>query len=118
MRVACPWFEPTIPADMADRVRPGRAPLGRLYEGLCHAGGPPATPEPEAMYESCNFGYGRDRCPRFPGEGVADAVRFSERAGQLLWVLEKDFGPIAHGVYDPADAGFLLRKQAEAWLKG
>lgn len=115
MRVACPWFEPLAEAD-ADWPRPARAPLGRLFTGVCRAPGAPLEPEPDLLHEPCNFGYGRDRCPHFPSVSAADAVRFSLRGNRIVWILEKDCAPVAHGyLEDCPDA--IVRLQGEAFRR-
>ncbi|MEO8099078.1 MAG: hypothetical protein ABI811_15350 [Acidobacteriota bacterium] len=105
-------------------IRPPRAPLGELFAGECRAGSPaPAT------HDLCNFGYARGTCSRFPagGEGP-DAVRFSvthESASEvrLVYVIEKDHAPLAHGTLEYCiNTGTLLgvegflREQATAFV--
>ncbi len=120
--MACPWFEPLTEASASDRPLPARAPLGRLFEGRCHAGpGEAVVPDAAVHYEACNFGYGRagygrTSCPRFPADGEADAVRFSEHAGRLVWILEKQYAPLRHGTVDTTTTG-LLATQAEVFRK-
>lgn len=114
MRVACPWFEPVHEADMTDRIRPARAVLGKMYEGWCHSSGGEIKP---AGSDLCNFGYGRDRCPDFPASGEADAVRFTVQEGRLIWILEKNYGPLQFGFCDQGTPGPLILRQAEAFTK-
>jgi hypothetical protein len=127
--MACPCFYPV------ERIRqtgnnapPG--PLGDVWAGICRA-----RPEGEWLPDAattqqlCNFGYAREKCPRFPGDG-ADAVRFSISKDQdgvigIYWVVEKDHLPFAHGPleYSHAAAGFILPhadarvgQQAQAYI--
>src|SRR3954447_26088961 len=111
MRVACPWFEPQ---EKMDGPRPARTPLGTLFAGLCHAGDEVRTPAPHLLRESCNFGYGRHVCPHFPAESEADAVRFSTRNGRLIWILEKDYAPLSHGLCDDSVPNGRILRQAHA----
>src|SRR5688572_14336214 len=80
--MACPYFLPTA---VSEYLRVARAPLGAVYTGVCHARPEPVTPE-DVVLEHCNFGYGRDVCPRFPHDATADAVRFTNYAGQLIYI--------------------------------
>jgi hypothetical protein len=113
--VACPWFEPLHEASSLERPAPARAPLGRLFTGRCHASpGQPVTPDPASHYEACNFGYGRATCSRFPASAEADAVRFSQHTGKLVWILEKNYAPLRHGIVDATTDG-LLARQAEVF---
>ncbi|MDZ4799007.1 MAG: hypothetical protein SGI92_12650 [Bryobacteraceae bacterium] len=117
--MACPWFEPVSVALTLDRPQPARAPLGKVFEGLCHAdASKPVAADPAMLFEACNFGYGRSTCPRFPANGDGDAVRFTELDGRLIWVIEKDCAPVRHGVVDRGSAtGGVLARQAEAFRK-
>jgi hypothetical protein len=114
--VACPWFEPVSIASGDNRPQPARAPLGKVFRGLCHAHGPagPCAPDESVLFEACNFGYGRGSCSQFPTGGDADAVRFSQHDGKLIWILEKNYAPLRFGVVDAACEGLLMR-QAEAF---
>jgi hypothetical protein len=86
-----------------------------LYTGVCHADPTAAlTPDPEILYECCNFGYGRGRCRCFPDSTNADAVRFSMHAGTLLCILERDYAPVQSGSIE--DAPEMVRRQAEVFL--
>jgi hypothetical protein len=91
--VACPWFIPDHEVDFAARPRPARAPLGTVFTGTCSAVSEAFTPPDHLLYEPCNFGYGRGRCPLFPADTEADAIRFSGST----WILEKEWRPISHG---------------------
>jgi len=108
--MACPCFYPV------ERMRGGgrAAPLGDAWSGECRARGDAAClPDAATVEQLCNFGYVRERCPRFPGGDVADAVRFSVMRDQggmvgISWVMEKGHMPFANGSleYSRAAAGF------------
>jgi hypothetical protein len=73
------------------------------------------------MQSFCNFGYGRNLCPRFPEYSPFDAVRFSvtqdDAEGlRIVFVLERDHSPLRHGVVQYRDgclAGELPDECAE-----
>src|SRR5688572_25200953 len=94
--MACPWFSPAQQVDFSARPRPARMPLGTIFTGTCHASAQPFVPTDDLLYEPCNFGYGRGRCPAFPADTEPDAVRFSGS----MWILEKEWRPIDHGSCD------------------
>jgi hypothetical protein len=106
--MACPFF---VPEAVTDLLRAARAPLGRIYAGMCEAGPEPGAPPPESI-EHCNFGYGRGECPRFPVEAVADAVRFTRYKGDLIYVLEKECTPIEHGSASGLESASIVARQA------
>ncbi|MEP6961151.1 MAG: hypothetical protein ABI995_03685 [Acidobacteriota bacterium] len=121
----CPFFLPTQPLVDTGWLRPPRAPLGELFAGECRAG----EPAP-ADHESCNFGYARGNCSRFPADAATpDAVRFSvtSESGsglRVTYVLEKDHAPVEHGSieYDSISgqltgAEGLLEQQARVFVK-
>lgn len=86
--MACPYFRPLREAEWSE----GRAPLGGIFEGECARGG-------VCDARLCNFGYARGVCAHFPADAAADAVRFSMPAeDRLVWILERDHAPVAHGV--------------------
>ena len=118
MRVACPWFEPVDRAVLTDRPQPARSPLGLLYSGFCHAGSVPVRPPDAILHEECNFGYGRGRCPWFPASSEADAVRFAWRSERLMWILEREYAPVAHGFCDEGTRGAEMDRQAAAFRSG
>ena len=111
-------------------------PLGDWWKGVCLAA--PGAPQAEAgaagggwCDTSCNLGYARGQCARFPeGEGP-DAVRFTvssheSAAIRIYYVVERDHHPFAHGrlEYSPAAGGFLappesatLARQAQAYVE-
>lgn len=64
-----------------------------MYAGGCAAPGASGVPDAER----CNFGYARGLCASFPAEAAVDAVRFSYRGGELLYILERDYSPMEHG---------------------
>lgn len=100
--MACPYFDPIAPRNAADALA-AMLPLGDRWTGSCRAvTGEPYTPDESALASVCSLGYARGACPRFPpGEGP-DAVRFAvsthdESAVRVLYVLERDHHPFAHG---------------------
>lgn len=106
--MACPYFYPI--SRNSDGKQPARAPLGVLYQGRCEAGG-------DARHEACNFGYARHTCDAFPANSEADAVRFTNLDGKILFILEKDYSPVRHGSVDMLEGA--LARQAEVfqqWL--
>ena len=113
----CPFFYPLAPAPVSAGPPPARTPLGRLYDGDCHADPDcPRTADRNTLKDRCNFGYGQGHCQSFPQDAEADAVRFSLSAvGELVWILEKDFSPVRHGGIQDAD--LIVRKQAEVFLE-
>jgi hypothetical protein len=130
--VACPFFAPSRRLEIAGWVRPPRLPLGDPFGGACHAQPADIIEPPEARQrELCNCGYARGRCDRFPGNGAADAVRFSvtdETTSRLrvVYVVEKDHVPAEFGtleyLIDDARLGGppisdVLVQQARAFLE-
>jgi hypothetical protein len=120
--MSCPHFYPT-------ESQGGGAlfPLGDSWTGLCHAD--PANPAMPDRTQTCNFGYARGRCERFPDDGGPDAVRFTvSRADsqfvQIYFVQERDHHPFAHGPIElplesssvPAPTS-LLARQAAAYVE-
>lgn len=130
--MACPFFKPSRRLETSGWLRPPRFPLGGLFSGACHAHPDEVVEPPETQQrEVCNCGYARGRCDRFPGDGSADAVRFSvtdetaERVS-LVYVLEKDHAPVEHGTleYSIGDARLMtprlsdiLAQQGRAFLE-
>jgi hypothetical protein len=102
--MACPYFYPIAKAE--GLRSPARAPLGVVHEGRCDAGG-------QAVVEACNFGYARGHCEAFPAESLADAVRFTWLGNRAIYILERDYSPVAHG--DAADLTGVLARQAEVF---
>ncbi len=106
----CPFFLPLRPRNETEWYIPPRAPLGRLFEGECHA----AAEVHAVDGMPCNIGYTRGVCPHFPPDAPHDAVRFHRLAdGTLLYVFERDHAPVEHGAV-PADRK-LLSAQAAAF---
>ncbi len=127
--MACPWFYPVECLNPGGR-KGTPLPLGDAWSGLCRAdAGADWTPDAESVQRLCNFGYAREKCPRFPGDS-ADAVRFSISKDQdgvigIYWVVEKNHLPFGHGRLDystlegrfaeaPPDA--LVARQAFAYV--
>jgi hypothetical protein len=127
--MACPCFYPVERIRQTGKKSPP-APLGDVWSGICRA-----QPEREWLPDTataqqfCNFGYAREKCPRFPGD-TADAVRFTISKDQdgvigIYWVMEKDHLPFAHGPleYSREAAHFTLphpdarvAQQAQAYV--
>jgi len=86
-------------------------PLGDAWTGMCRAGAPDAAPPGEGdPHPSCNLGYARGRCARFPAGEGPDAVRFAVAGDdrgfiRLRYVLERDHHPFAHGRLEYSCAG-------------
>jgi hypothetical protein len=110
--VACPYF---LPLERREERLAFRLPLGAFWTGECGAG-PRETPADEFQLNECNFGYVRGRCPRFPPDAEADAVRFTRRNGERLFILEKDHAPVRFGPIAAIERGTILEKQARAWI--
>ena len=101
-------------------------PLGDWWQGECRAGG-----ETEIDLAHCNMGYARGRCPRFPQDEGADAIRFTisrheETLLRIYYVAERDHHPFEQGpleyslthhalVAPPSEAA--LARQAEAYAE-
>lgn len=112
--MACPFFFPVEPFRDGVWLKPPRLPLGDPCRGECLADpNETAIPALEDLRQYCNLGYARGRCSRFPMAAEADAVRFSivhDRDGaiSLLFILERDYGPLRHEplVYEIATRSF------------
>lgn len=90
-----------------------RAPLGRIYTGVCRAPSPREASEREQI-EWCNWGYARGRCPSFPLESPIDAVRFTESPdGSMRCILELDYGPAVADVNDRDEVRAAQRRAYE-----
>jgi hypothetical protein len=111
----CPYFFPQHRAVLLQGVEPGRAPLHAIHEGTCRATEEDRQPPLHVLEQFCNFGYGRRGCEWFPPDGRADAVRFSHRGEDVIYVLEKDCFPQEHG--NPATASDIIRRQAEVFVR-
>jgi hypothetical protein len=112
--MSCPYFYPNAPCSDATTT-PARAPLGVLYDGLCYAeAAHPRLPVPGELHEACNFGYGRARCPSFPPNAEADAVRFTPAGAEILYVLEKDCAPVGFGRIEEL-SNLIMIRQAEVF---
>jgi len=124
--MACPYFYP-----MEARAGSAMLPLGDWWQGVCHA--VPGAPEAAGTWcdTSCNLGYARGVCPRFPARPGPDAVRFtisSHESGVIgiYYVVELDHHPFAQGRLEFSEAAnafatppetALLARQAEAYLE-
>ena len=127
--MACPYFYPTERLD--EKTKHPRLPLGDPYTGLCRVD--PMRdwrPDDATLRHSCNLGYARGRCPRFPKEAGPDATRFSVTGDQdglltIFYVSEQGHTPLEHGTleYSATMGRFLrghsnrlLQKQAQAYV--
>ncbi|HWQ57207.1 MAG TPA: hypothetical protein VN442_26210 [Bryobacteraceae bacterium] len=109
--MACPCFYPT------ERLGPARSilPLGDAWAGECRVSGcEPAACEGTRLLKSCNLGYARGACGRFPLEGP-DAVRFSitRRTAAVVsvcCVVEREYLPFSRStiVYDADGRRFVV----------
>jgi hypothetical protein len=120
--MSCPYFYPT-------ESRGGGAllPLGDSWTGQCRANS--SAPIARADTLSCNLGYARGQCERFPDDAGPDAVRFTiarhePAALHLYYVIERDHHPYAHGPMEYSfQTGFTatvdptLERQAAAYIE-
>jgi hypothetical protein len=130
--MACPFFYPVERFQEGEWPTPPRLPLGDPYHGMCLVNPTrEARPEREILRQQCNLGYARGKCPRFPKDAGADAVRFmvaSEDGAvlKLQYVVEQNHAPLEHGPleYSLEEGRFLLghssellRRQAQAYVE-
>jgi len=128
--MACPCFYPVERLPQTGGKKATAMPLGDAWCGVCRA-----SPEGEWLPDSgtverlCNFGYAKEKCAHFPGDGP-DAVRFSISQDQdglirIYWVVEKNHLPFAHGPleYSRVEGCFKtlhpdarIAQQAQAYL--
>ncbi len=126
--VPCPYFHPARRAEWLGSYP--RLPLGAAWEGACHATAEMFEPSGVLLFEVCNTGFGRARCPRFPAHAPHDAVRFhvlGQGAGASLrigYVFERGCWPASHaaaevdparGIVDPAPESPALAAQLLAF---
>jgi hypothetical protein len=99
-------------------------PLGDWWTGFCQA--VPGAPYPaggSGCDTSCNLGYARGECVRFPeGEGP-DAVRFTISSHEndlvrIYYVVERDHHPFAQGRLEYSTTGSGVRTPAETATLG
>lgn len=114
----CPYFYPTTRLEDIAWATAPRLPLGGAYRGECRATDAVFQPDETRTRESCNVGYARGRCDRFPEEARADAVRFhvAEDSGERIrvqYIFERDCWPGEHGVLD-----YLVRERRFAGEDG
>lgn len=109
--MACPYF---VPVEKREDRLAFRLPLGAFWTGECGAS-PGERPSEDVQRNECNFGYARGTCPRFPADAEADAVRFTRRGEERLFILEKDHAPVRFGRVESIERGTILEKQARAW---
>jgi len=129
--MACPYFYPVARLEEDLWAVPPRLPLGDAYTGECRAGAMPHQPGDVVMRNSCNSGYARGKCDRFPQDARADAVRFSVAADEgdgirLQYIFEKLCWPLDHGElrYSVSEHSFsseladeIVARQAAAFLE-
>ena len=100
-------------------------PLGESWAGVCRAiPGETWRPDDAALRHSCNLGYARRSCARFPAGDGPDAVRFTIAGDdgatlRLYYVIERDHHPFAHGplACSPASGEWSISPPDEA-LRG
>ena len=110
--MACPYFYPVARLEEAIWAVPPRLPLGDAYTGECRCGSVALAPEDTVLRASCNSGYARGKCDRFPSDARADAVRFNiaselDDVIQLQYIFEKGCWPIDNG-----DASYSIAGRA------
>jgi len=129
--MACPFFYPTARLEDNGGATAPRLPLGDAYSGECRATDAAFYPDESRTRETCNVGYARGCCDRFPGESHADAVRFhvAEDARERIriqYIFEKDCWPAEHGVleylveerrFTGSGGAGILRVQAGVFLE-
>ena len=130
--MACPYFYPVERFQEREWPTPPRLPLGDPYHGMCLVNPTRETrPDMETLRQYCNLGYARGKCPHFPKDSSADAVRFMVARDQdtllkLQYVVEKDHSPLEHGPLEYSLDGKrflvghsseLLRRQAQAYAE-
>jgi hypothetical protein len=115
--MACPYFQPVKQLDSNGWDPVPRLPLGAAWSGFCLAiPEAPLEPPESVQQDFCNCGYARGRCASFPGDTAADAIRFAQQDGTLLYILEKDHAPLAFGKFQESEHGAALVAQARAFL--
>jgi hypothetical protein len=118
--MCCPFFEPRNKLGEGPMDPAPRLPLGGAWAGTCVKDG--FEPPEDQQRQVCNVGYARGRCPSFASDTQADAVRFSAQRGEdglvrLVWVLEKDHAPLAHGEVGRDSGDGPLASQIRAFLE-
>jgi hypothetical protein len=129
--VACPFFYPTTRAEAGSWVIAPRLPLADAYLGECRARSVAFVPDAGRVEQTCNAGYARSCCDRFPGDAPADAVRFhviaedAERI-QVQFTFERGCWPAGHGVLEysisraamEGEGTEILKAQAAGFVAG
>jgi hypothetical protein len=127
----CPFFYPVARFETSSWIIAPRLPLGDAYAGECRASDETFQPDETRARETCNVGYGRECCDRFPQDAASDAVRFhvAGEAGELIriqYVFEKTCWPQNHGTleYSSSSSEFsggsgdaVLQRQAAAFVE-
>ena len=126
----CLYFEPTRVADKPFHER-ARLPLIDEYEGRCRATADNPDLAESLRWGCCNQGYAHGRCDHFPDTGHDGALRYSvtthsENEIQLIWIEERDYAPLRHGVltfaintecFGQTDVSAVLVAQALAFCR-
>ena len=129
--MSCPYFDPVNPRVEGAGARHAMLPLGDSWSGICRAVPSEPTRSDNAALQSCNLGYARGNCGRFPESDGPDAVRFTIAADdsailRLYYVLERNHEPFAHGALEYSNArdefasaaeGVLTHRQARAYIE-
>jgi len=125
--MSCPYFYP-----VESQGGSAMLPLGESWAGYCRAvPGEQWRPGDAGLQRSCNLGYERGSCPRFPAGDGPDAIRFtiSRLEGDILriyYVVERDHHPFAHGPlacslgsgeWSPGTQDDTLQRQAQAYVE-
>lgn len=131
--MACPFFYPTDRLDQTLWSHPRRLPLGGGFAGICRArGGEEYRPLEFSQLDCCNLGYAAaGGCDRFPGDGAAEAVRFTvmrdaDGLVAIQYVVERGYLPHEHGMleYDRERGAFrnvpenaVLARQVHVYIE-
>jgi len=136
--VACPYFYPLEwEGGRTPQTSSGTSahldamlPLGGRWRGMCRADAARAAEPDDGVRKTCNLGYARGVCARFPAGDGPDAVRFTVTRDEgdrllLYYVIERDHHPFAHGPLEyvratgalASPAGDTLARQAQAYAE-
>lgn len=88
-------------------------------------------PEESVLRESCNLGYARGKCARFPGGAGPDAIRFSVTGDEngllkIFYVSEQNHKALQYGTLEysvkegkllSAEINELLHGQVQAYVE-
>jgi hypothetical protein len=129
--MACPYFFPVNPRTEGTSPQHAMLPLGATWTGFCRALPDCACQPDEPVLRSCNLGYARGACSRFPTGDGPDAVRFTISGDdgatlRIYYVVERDHHPFSHGPLDYSLAsgafadpppGEIMCRQARAYIE-